>query len=105
MSTYHYFRENCAICHYPFPCRDMTKIYMGQSHSSCPTPRKLCNVCDNCFPKLLDFLEVSEPEAPERKPYTPPRLCWKCFRSVGKTAKYCPGCGDELAKQKPKEWY
>lgn len=99
MGTYQYFREPCAVCGNDYPMRDMNKIYFGQSHSSCPTPRKLCSVCDSCFPKLLDFLETPEPEEPEIKPYKPRRWCRKCIRDVGKTANFCPYCGDELAKQ------
>ena len=99
MDTYQYFREPCAVCGNDYPMRDMNKIYFGKSHNSCPTPRKLCCVCDSCFPKLLDFLETSEPEEPEKKPYKPRRWCRKCLRDVGKTANFCPYCGDELAKQ------
>lgn len=101
MSNYQFWRAPCPLCSREFPNRDMVKIYMGESHHSCPTPRKLCNVCDNCFPKLLDFLEVSEPEEPERKPYVPPRWCDKCRNRVGKTAVFCPYCGDKLEPQKP----
>ena len=101
MGTYQYFREPCALCGEHHPKRNMTKLYLGQSHHSCPTPRKLCSVCDNCFPKLLDFLEVSEPEEPERKPYKPRRWCRKCIRDVGKTANFCPYCGDDLSSQHP----
>lgn len=100
MSTYKYFGEHCALCHDWFPKRDMTKLYIGESHNSCPTPKKLCCVCDYCLPKLYDFLEVSEPEEPEKKPYTPRRWCRKCASDVGKTAKFCPYCGDELENQK-----
>ena len=99
MGTYPYFRENCALCGDSLPVRDMNKLYKGDSHIRCSTPRKLCNVCDNCFPKLLDFLEVSEPEEPVRRPYKPRRLCRKCVSYVNKTAKFCPYCGDELASQ------
>lgn len=101
MSTYQYFREPCALCGEYSPTRDMTKLYLGKSHIITPTPRKLCCVCDNCFPKLLDFLEVSEPEEPERRPYHPQHRQWcrKCVTYVNKTAKFCPYCGDELAKQ------
>lgn len=105
MGTYQYFREPCALCGESHPMRDMTKVYMGQSHSSCPTPRKLCAVCDNCFPKLLDFLEVSEPEETEHRRYNPQHRQWcrKCVTYVNKTAKFCPYCGDELASQVKEE--
>lgn len=101
MSTYKYFGEHCALCHDWFPKREMTKLYIGESHNSSPTPRKLCCVCDNCFPKLLDYLEVSEPEELEKRPYHPQHRQWcrKCVTYVNKTAKFCPYCGDELAKQ------
>lgn len=103
MGHYQYWREPCALCGETFAARDLTKIYLGAAHTSCPTPKKLCGVCDRCFPKLLDFLEVPEPEEKERKPYTPQRLCRKCYYNVGKRARFCPYCGDELAKQKEKE--
>lgn len=102
MSTYWLYKEACALCGDYIPARNMNKLYVGESHNSCPTPRKLCCVCDNCIPKLLDHLEVSLPEKTER-PYTPPRWCRKCLRTVGKTAKFCPGCGAELATQIMKE--
>lgn len=100
MGIYQYFREPCAMCGNYLPMRDMTKLYLGKSHIPSPTPKKLCCVCDNCFPSLLDVLEVSEPEEPEKRPYKPPRYCRKCYYTVGKTARFCPYCGDELALQK-----
>lgn len=101
--TYTYFRENCALCGDDFPKRDLNKILMAPSHISVSTPKKLCGICDNCYPKILDFLEVSEPEFPERKAYGHRRWCMKCYQYVGKTDKYCPTCGDNLDAQKP-EW-
>ena len=101
-STYQFFRENCALCGADFPKRDLNKILMAPGHTSVSSPKKLCGLCDDCLPKLLDFLEVPEPEEKER-PYTLARLCYKCYNHVGKTARYCPYCGDELATQVPKE--
>lgn len=100
MSRYQYHREPCALCGDYLPVRDMTKLYLGKSHVPSPVPKKLCCVCDTCYPKLLDFLEVPEPEEPERRPYTPRQLCRKCYNCTGMTAKFCPYCGDELATQK-----
>lgn len=102
MSRYQYHREPCAMCGDYLPMRDMTKLYLGKSHEPSPVPKKLCCVCDTCYPKLLDFLEVSEPDEPESRPYRPYRprqWCRKCVTHVGKTAKFCPYCGDELATQ------
>lgn len=98
-STYRYYREPCALCGEQFPKRDLNKLLMARSHDSVPKTRNLCGLCDNCLPKLLDFLEVPEPEDQERKPYKPRQLCLKCFNFSGKTAKFCPYCGDELATQ------
>ena len=97
--TYQYFREPCALCADLHPVRNMNKIMLAKSHVINPTPGKLCFVCDNCFPKLLDFLEVSEPEEPNPRPYKPRRWCRKCIRDVGKNANYCPYCGDDLSSQ------
>lgn len=99
MSTYKYFKENCALCGDEFPMRDLRKLLLSDAHTSVPKTRKLCGICDDCLPKLLDFLEVTEPEDKERRPYAPRQLCRKCYSWAGKTAKFCPYCGDELAKQ------
>lgn len=99
MGTYQYFRENCALCGDSLPMRDMNQLKLSKSREINRDFRKLCHVCDNCLPKLLDFLEVSEPEEPERRPYKLRQWCRKCVRDVGKNARYCPYCGDELATQ------
>lgn len=97
-STYQFFRENCALCGADFPKRDLNKLMMAPGHRSVTHPTKLCGICDDCLPKILDFLEVPEPEVKER-PYTPRRYCRKCYYDVGKTARYCPYCGDKLDSQ------
>ena len=99
--TYTYFRENCALCGADLPKRDLNKILMAPGHTSVSTPKKLCGLCDDCLPKLLDFLEVPEPEDKEKKPYTPRRWCRRCNNDVGKTFVFCPYCGDKLEPQKP----
>ena len=99
MNTYTYYREPCALCGDELPKRHLNKLMLGEAHSSVPRLKKLCGICDNCLPKLYDFLEVSEPEEPEKRPYKPRQWCRKCGSDVGKTAKFCPYCGDELASQ------
>lgn len=99
-STYKHYRDDCALCGDNFPTRDLNKLFIGASHSSVPAHKTLCKVCDYCLPKLLDFLAVPEPEDKEERPYTPRRWCRKCIRDVGKTANFCPYCGDELDSQK-----
>lgn len=98
-STYQFFRENCALCGADFPKRDLNKILMAPGHTSAPVPKKLCGICDDCLPKILDFLEVPEPEDKERAPYTLARRCQKCYNVVGKMARFCPVCGDNLDTQ------
>ena len=99
MSTYQYFRENCALCGEDFPKRDLNKLMVAPGHLSVTHPKKLCGVCDDCLPKILDFLAVPEPDEGEKKPYTPRRWCRKCVKDVGKTAAFCPYCGDNLDTQ------
>lgn len=98
-SSYKRYRDNCALCGEDFPMRDLNKLLIGASHSSVPSPKTLCKVCDNCLPKLYDFLEVSEPDDPPERPYKPRQWCRKCVHDVGKNARFCPYCGDELASQ------
>lgn len=99
MNSYTYYREPCSLCGEEFPKRDLNKLMFSAAHDSVPKWKKLCGICDRCLPTLLDFLEVSEPEETERKPYSPRQLCRKCYNFAGKTAKFCPYCGDELATQ------
>ena len=101
MSTYTYYREPCALCGEEFPKRNLNKLMLSTAHSSVTKLKKLCGICDNCLPKLLDFLEVSMPEDQQR-PYTPAPWCRKCSATVGKRAKFCPYCGDKLDSQKKK---
>lgn len=96
----------CAKCGKEHMKRNMTGLYVKTSVYD--PPRILCHLCDRCLPVLLDELEVSMPDEPAGKPYTPrhynPRqLCRKCFNYAGKTAKFCPNCGEELASQRKME--
>lgn len=87
----------CAKCGKEGMKKSMTALYMKTD--TYDPPRILCHLCDRCLPELLDELEVSMPEEPERKPFTPTRWCRKCYSRVGKTARYCPSCGDDLDEQ------
>lgn len=89
----------CAKCGKEGMKSSMTGLHVKAS--SYNPPRILCYLCDRCLPVLLDELEVSMPEEPERRPYkfNTRQLCRKCYNSTGKTAKFCPYCGDELATQ------
>lgn len=89
----------CAKCGNEGMKRSMTALYVKTGVYD--PPRILCHICERCLPALLDELEVSMPEEQEKRPYTPRRWCRKCIRDVGKTAQFCPYCGDELASQIP----
>lgn len=90
----------CAKCGNEGLKRNMTGLYVKPDVYD--PPKILCHICERCLPVLLDELEVSMPEDQEKilRTYTPRRFCRKCVSTVGKTARFCPYCGDELAKQK-----
>ena len=98
-NDYTNYWEPCALCGIQSPKRDLNKILFTRSHVSVTTPKKLCGVCDDCLPKLFDYLEITEPPDAEKKPFVPRRWCRKCVTDVGKTAVFCPYCGDRLDTQ------
>ncbi len=90
----------CAKCGKEDMKKNMIGLYVKPDVYD--PPRILCHLCTRCLPVLLDELEVSMPDEPESRPYRPYRprqWCRKCVTHVGKTAKFCPYCGDELATQ------
>ena len=95
MAVYEYYTDNCARCGEVFPMRHLNKILYMKSHLSCTNPRKLCGLCDPCFTDWLEEMEISEPE-PSPQRYLRRRWCPKCIRDVGKTAEYCPYCGEKV---------
>ena len=60
--SYENYTEECSLCGEKSPKRDMNKLYIAYGHTSVPSPKKLCSICDNCLPKLCDFLEVNAPD-------------------------------------------
>lgn len=102
MAHYSHYRENCALCGEWIAKQDMNQLRLSKSGEINRDFRKLCHVCNNCLPKLLDFLEVPEPEAPDRRPYKPRQLCRKCYNFAGNYANYCPHCGNDLNAQDEK---
>lgn len=86
----------CAKCGKEGMKKNMTGLYV-KTDTYAP-PRILCHICGRCLPELLDELEVSMPDEPERR-HGPRNYCRKCYNTVGVTAKFCPYCGDELANQ------
>lgn len=97
MNTAQYYREPCSMCGRDLAKRDMNKLLMEASHTSCTHPKKICFVCDDCLPKLLDYLGASEPETPKFR--AAGRFCHRCYNNVGKRALFCPYCGEKLTKQ------
>ena len=95
----------CAKCGNEGMKRNMTGLYVKSDVYD--APKILCHLCDRCLPVLLDELEVSMPEeeVKRRGPYTynPRQWCRKCVTHVGKKARFCPYCGDELASQRKEE--
>lgn len=86
----------CVKCGHWIVKSATTKILV--QNGTYGTPRKLCWICNRCLPSFLDELEVSMPDDTPR-PYTPRRLCRKCYNFVGKYANYCSHCGNDLNTQ------
>ena len=76
---YVYYTECCAVCGKRSPKRDMNKIYLAYGHTSVPSPKIMCSVCDDCLPALCEFLEVNAPD--DTVHWRPsPKSCNKCFK-------------------------
>lgn len=59
---YEHYTENCSICGGRHPKRDMNKLFIAYGHTSVPSPKKMCSICDECLPKLCEYLEVNAPD-------------------------------------------
>lgn len=92
---YEYYEENCSLCGERKPKRDMNKLYIAYGHTSVPSPRKMCSVCDECLPKLCEFLEVNAPDDTEHRRKAP-KLCYKCFKYSKSDAAFCQYCGAKM---------
>lgn len=55
-----WYLGQCALCGREGLKKNMTTINVRVNRAG--RFRKLCHLCPNCLPKLLDFLEVSMPE-------------------------------------------
>ncbi len=99
MSTYQRYTDYCTICGKEIPKREMNKIFISYGHTSVTSPKLVCHICDDCLPNLFEKLETVEPERKVKwgaaRPY-----CRNCYRDVGKTALYCPYCGNKLKKDR-----
>lgn len=95
MAVYEYYTDICARCGKEYPKRHLNKISYTKSHEIYGSPRQLCGLCDPCFTAWLDEMEISEPGPSEHR-YLRRRWCRKCCRDVGKTAEYCPYCGEKV---------
>ena len=89
--------SQCVKCGHGIVKRTATKILVQSGTYG--TPRTLCWICNRCLPSFLDELEVSMPDDTPR-PYTPRRMCRKCYNYVGKYANYCQHCGNDLNDHK-----
>lgn len=52
-------REICSLCGEVYRKREMNKLYYAPSHYSTYNPRLVCHICDNCLPRLAEYLEVN----------------------------------------------
>lgn len=97
MSTYQYYRAFCSICGAEYQKRDMNKIFVSYSHTSVSSPKVVCSVCDDCLTSFFDNLGVAKPEREVHrgKPYG---YCKNCYRTINKTALYCPYCGEKIKR-------
>ena len=99
METYQYYRDYCALCGKELPKLSMNKIFIGFSHIRyVTTPKTIAFVCDDCLPELYDTLGVIEPDRESKRADKgkPRNYCKKCYTTIGKTALYCPWCGEKV---------
>ena len=94
MSAYKYYTEKCTLCGKEHSKREMNKIYFAYGHTSVSSPKKLCSICDDCFPSLCDFLGVPAPD--EEVKWRSIESCPNCGGYVGNNANYCKFCGAQL---------
>ena len=59
---YRYYTEICSLCGKENAKREMNKLYISFGHTSVPSPKKICSVCDDCLPKLCEIFEISLPD-------------------------------------------
>lgn len=90
-------RGLCALCGEEKLKLAMNKLSFQASFSHGGHPMTMCHVCDRCLPRLLDFLEVQQPEAPRHR--SPRKMCGKCRSVVGRNANFCSHCGHELDRE------
>ena len=60
--SYMRYTEKCSLCGIEHPKRDLNRIYISFSHTSVSSPKKICSVCDDCFPRLSEVLKISLPD-------------------------------------------
>lgn len=98
MDTFNYYTEECSLCGKRYPKRMLNKLYISQSHTSAPSPKKICSVCDDCLPALCDFFEISLPDLTVQY-RSARRYCKVCYSDVSKRALYCQSCGNKLTEE------
>ena len=59
---YRRYTEICSLCGKEHPKRDLNKLHISYGHTSVPSPKKLCSVCDDCLPRLCEIFEVPLPD-------------------------------------------
>ena len=60
--SYKHYTEICSLCGTEHPKRELNKLYISFGHTSVPSPKKICSICDDCLPRLCEVLEISLPD-------------------------------------------
>ncbi len=93
------FRGYCVLCGDGHSKREMNCVLVR--FGSYGSPKTMAYVCQNCTPKVADWLGVELPDEEERhrKLYDYPR-CQHCQTRVKTTDRYCWYCGNGLRSAK-----
>ena len=96
--SYRYYTETCSLCGIEHPKRELNKLYISFGHTSVVSPKKMCSVCDNCWPNLCEVFEISLPDPDNTVNFTRRRYCKRCYKDVNKNALFCQFCGSKLTE-------
>lgn len=89
-----YYKDDCNLCGKREIKRNLIRVMLRDGAYG--SPKQVAYLCEDCLPKLAEFLECDIPDLTECARRTPMTCCPECYTTISRLDRFCKHCGHQI---------